>query len=162
MVQTRFGYLESYEKGRLTVINDNPKHYCYSNVFEVASNARPYEKIAVAKNLEYVVEAVRAEGKSPWFTAGHDEFVVVMDGEVEIAFVELAQSPVPAGKDGTVKVDGEPEGKKMGTVRLKRGHQALLPTGSAWQFAASRPSVMIWQTIKGDLTVEKWAEICAA
>lgn len=162
MPETQFGSLADYEKGRLTIINDNPKYYCYSNVFEVASKAKPYEKIAVAKNLEYVVEAVRAEGTSPWFTAGHDEFVVVMDGDVAITFVELDKSPVPAGKDGTVKLPGEPQGKKMGSVRLKRGHQALLPKGSAWQFAASRPSVMIWQTIKGDLTVEKWSEICAA
>jgi hypothetical protein len=162
MSETRFGSLNSHEKGRLTIINDNPKYYCYSNVFEVASNAKPYEKIVVAKNLEYVVEAVRAEGTSPWFTAGHDEFVVVMDGEVTITFVELDKSPVPAGKDGTVKLSGDPQGKKMGSARLKRGHQALLPKGSGYQFAAARPSVMIWQTIKGDLTVEKWSEICAA
>lgn len=162
MFQTRFGSLESYEKGRLTVINDNPKYYCYSNVFEVASNAKPYEKVAVAKNLEYVIEAVRAEGTSPWFTAGHDEFVVVMDGDVSITFIELNKSPVPSGKDGTVKLTGEPQGRRMGNVRLKRGHQALLPKGSAYQFVAAKPSVMIWQTVLGDLTVEKWSQICAA
>lgn len=162
MFQTRFGSLDSYEKGRLTVINDNPKYYCYSNVFEVASNAKPYEKVAVARNLEYVIEAVRAERTSSWFTAGHDEFVVVMDGEVTITFVELDKSPVPSDKDGTVKLAGEPQGRRMGTVRLQRGHQALLPKGAAYQFAATKPSVMIWQTIRGDLTVEKWSEICAA
>jgi hypothetical protein len=158
---TTFGSLQKYEKGRLTVINDNPKYYCYSNVFEVASKSKPYEKVVVAKNLEYCIEAVRAEGTSPWFAAGHDEFVVVMDGEVTVTFVELAKSPVPTGKEGTVKLAGNPEGKKMGTVRLKRGHQALLPKGAAYQFASPAPGVVLIQTIVGDLTVEKWSEICA-
>jgi hypothetical protein len=158
---TVFGSLAKYEKGQLTIINDNPKSYCYSNVFEVASKSKPYEKVAVAKNLEYVIEAVRAEGVSPWFTAGHDEFVVVMDGEVTVTFVELAKSPVPSGKEGTIKLSGNPDGKKMGTVRLKRGHQSLLPKGAAYQFASAKPGVLIVQTIAGDLTVQKWSEICA-
>ena len=84
-----------------------------------------------------------------------------MDGEVTVSFVELAKSPVPDDKDGTVKLSGNPDGKKMGTVRLKRGHQALLPKGAAYQFSASKPSVILIQTIVGDLTVEKWSEICA-
>ena len=158
---TAFGSLDKYEKGQLSIINDNPKYYCYSNVFEVASKSRPYEKVAVAKNLDYVIEAVRAEGESPWFAAGHDEFVLAMDGEVTVSFVELAKSPVPDDKDGTVKLSGNPDGKMMGTVRLKRGHQALLPKGAAYQFSASKPSVILIQTIVGDLTVEKWSEICA-
>ena len=62
------------------IINDDPRHYAFSNIFEVASNAKPYEKIAVGKNMEYVVEAIRAEGTSAWRTAAHDEFVLVMDG----------------------------------------------------------------------------------
>src|SRR5205814_925234 len=108
-----------------------------------------------------VVEAVRAEGTSPWFSAGHDEFVVVMDGDVTVTLVELAKSAVPAGKDGTVKLFGNPEGKKMGTIRLQRGHQALLPKGAAYQFSAPTPGVLLIQTIVGDLTVQKWSEICA-
>jgi len=46
---TRFGSLDNYEKGHIEIINDNPKNYAFSNVFEVASGAKPYEKIAVAK-----------------------------------------------------------------------------------------------------------------
>lgn len=158
---TVFGSLDKYERGQLSIINDNPKYYCYSNVFEVASKSKPYEKVAVAKNLEYVIETARAEGESPWFTAAHDEFVLVMDGEVAVDFVELTKSPAPAGKEGTVKLSGDPQGKKMGTVRLKRGHQSLLPKGAAYRFSAPKPSVILIQTIVGDLTVEKWAEICA-
>ena len=48
----------------------------------------------------------------------------------------------------------------MGTISLKRGHQAMLPAGAAYRFRAVRASAMIQQTIKGDLTVEKWGEIC--
>ena len=58
---TRFGSLDQYEKGHIEIINDNPKNYVFSNVFEVAGKSKPYEKVAVAKNLEYVIEAIRAE-----------------------------------------------------------------------------------------------------
>ena len=37
---------------------------------------------------------------------------------------------------------------------------ALLPKGSAYQFRSPKPGVLIIQTIKGDFTVERWAEIC--
>ncbi len=43
-----------------------PGNYVFSNVFEVASKAKPYEKVAVGKNIEYVIEAIRAEGTSGW------------------------------------------------------------------------------------------------
>jgi len=159
---TRFGSLDQYEKGHIEIINDKPQHYVFSNVFEVAGQSKPYEKIAVAKNLEYVIEAIRAEGKSGWMAASPDEFCVVLDGDVTIEFVKLdaPDAVAPAGKDGTVKVDGEPKGKRMGTIRLKRGHQAMLPKGAAYRFDSAKPSVMIQQTIVGDLTVQKWAEIC--
>ncbi|MEO8037244.1 MAG: hydroxyquinol 1,2-dioxygenase [Betaproteobacteria bacterium] len=112
---TVFGSLKKFEKGTLSIINDDPRHYCYSNVFEVASKARPWQKIAVAKNLEYVIETIRAEGTSDWFAAGHDEFVVVLDGEVTVSFIELSDGgAVPTGKDGTVKLAGTPAGRTMG------------------------------------------------
>lgn len=158
---TVFGSLGKYEKGRLSIINDNPKYYCYSNVFEVASKSRPYEKVAVAKNLEYVIETIRAEGTSDWFAANHDEFALVMDGEVTISFVELADASAVANKDGTQRLPGTPNGKKMGKVHLKRGHQAILPKGAAYQFSAAKPSVILQQTIVGEHTVQKWLDICA-
>jgi hypothetical protein len=37
---------------------------------------------------------------------------------------------------------------------------ALLPKGAAYQFHASKPGVILLQTIQGDLTVERWKEIC--
>lgn len=159
---TRFGSLKSYEKGHIEIINDNPKYYVFSNVFEVANGAKPYEKVAVAKNLEYVIEAIRAEGTSRWMAASHDEFCIVMDGEVTVEFVKLdhPEAVAPATKEGTVAVEGEPQGKRMGTITLKRGHQALLPKGAAYRYRSAAPSVLVQQTILGDLTVQKWAEIC--
>jgi hypothetical protein len=159
---TRFGSLDSYDKGHIEIINDKAKHYVFSNIFEVANGAKPYEKVAVAKNLEYVIEAIRAEGASGWMAASHDEFCIVMDGEVSVEFVKLdtPEAIAPASKEGTVSVAGEPLGKRMGTVRLRRGHQALLPKGAAYRFHSAKPSVLIQQTILGDLTVQKWGEIC--
>jgi len=164
--RTVFGSVDKYEKGTMEIINDDPKHYVYSNVFEVVAKAKPYEKIAVARNLEYVIEAIRAEGRSRWMSCAHDEFVVVMDGEVEVELSKLAggkgepAAGKPESKQGSVLVEGEPQGPRMGRIRLKRGHQALLPKGAAYRFTAARPSAMIQQTQKGELTVEKWGEIC--
>src|SRR4029079_8273372 len=70
---TVFGSWDDYEKGRVIVIDDDPKAYVFSNVFEVASNAKPYEKVAVGKNLEYVLEVIRCEGTSEWRVTPHDE-----------------------------------------------------------------------------------------
>lgn len=158
---TYFGSLENYRKGGVETIDDNPKNYAFSNIFEVASKAKPYEKVAVGKNLKYVIEALRAEGNSPWFAAAHDEAALVMDGELEVHYVKPDQAPVAAGKEGTIKLAAEPAGKKMGYVKVRRGHMALLPAGSAYQFRnAGKPGVVLVQTILGENTVEKWAEIC--
>ena len=66
----------------------------------------------------------------------------------------------PAGKDGSIAIDGEPVGEEMGYVRIRRGHMALLPGGSAYRFEAANPSVLLQQTCVGDDTIERWAEIC--
>lgn len=159
--QTVFGSLEHYEKGGVQVIDDDPKHYVFSNAFEIASKSKPYEKVCAGQNLRYVLEILRAEGTSPWFAADHDESALILDGEIEVHFVKPDQAAVAAGKEGSIKLAAEPKGKKMGWVKCRRGHQALLPKGAAYQFrAVGKPGVIMLQTIKGDLTVEKWAEIC--
>jgi len=158
--QTQFGSLNNYKKGGVEVINDDPKHYVFSNVFEVASKFGPYERVAVGKNLRYVIEAVRAEGNSPWYSANHDESVVIMDGEVEIHYIKPDQPQVAKGKEGAVKLASEPKGKKMGWVKVRNGHQALLPANSAYQFRSAKPGVMLIQSIQGDCTLERWTDIC--
>jgi len=161
--QTVFGSLAKFEKGGVQNIADNVKNYAFSNCFEIASKARPYEKVVFGQNQIYVLETIRAEGVSPWFTCAHDEFTLSMDGEVEIHLVKLeAEQTVPdENHNGAVLVKGgEPRGQKMGWMKIKRGHQAMLPKNTAYQFRAAKPAVLVQQTCKGDLSIERWAEIC--
>ena len=161
--KTVFGALNDYQKGHIEIINDDPKAYAFSNIFEVASISAPYEKVVVGKNLEYVIEVLRAEGASDWYTCAHDEYAVCMDGEVEIDLVKLedATTIAPPEKEGSVKLGGEPTGPRMGRIVLRRGHQALLPKGAAYRYRNEKqPGVIMMQTIQGDHSVEKWAEIC--
>ena len=158
--QTRFGSLESYEKGGIYPIRDDPRNYAFSNIFEVAARAQPWEKVAVALNLKYVLEAIRAEQTSPWYAASHDEVATVMDGEVEIRLVKLDAQLVADEHEGTTMLEGGPPGSPMGYIIARRGHMALLPKGAAYQFRAAHPSVILLQTIKGDLTIERWQDIC--
>jgi hypothetical protein len=158
--ETKFGSLDQFEKGTIEIIDDDPKRYAFSNMFEVASAAKPYEKVAVGKNMEYVLEVLRAEGTSGWRTCAHDEFALVVDGEVEVRLVKLDQPLAPENKEGSIAVEGEPQGRKMGRVIARRGHMTLLPAHSAYQFHAGAPGVILLQTIRGDDTIERWAEIC--
>lgn len=157
---TKFGSLDNFEKGSIDLFDGDAKNYAFSNIFEVASHAKPWEKIAVGKNMEYVLEAIRAEGTSEWRTAAHDEFPLVLDGEVKVELVKLAAPGVAADKSGSVRVAGEPAGKRMGHMVLRMGHMALLPANCAYRFSAEKPSVILLQTILGDDTIERWAEIC--
>jgi hypothetical protein len=157
---TKFGSLDEYEKGSIEIIDDDPKHYTFSNIFEVANASRPWEKVAVGKNMNYVVEVIRAEGTSEWRTSAHDEFPLVLDGEVTIELVKLDEPAVPADKNGSVALGGEPAGRPMGRIVCRRGHMALLPANAAYRMSAERPSVVILQTVLGDDTIERWAEIC--
>ena len=160
--QTRFGSLKHYEKGHVEPIADDVKHYAMSNCFDIASKSKPYEKVVFGQNQIYVLECLRAEGTSPWYTCAHDEFALVMDGEVEIHLVQLeAEQVIPDPEHlGAVLVKGEPKGRKMGWMKLRRGHQGLLPKNCAYRFRSERPGVVIVQTCKGDVSVERWAEIC--
>jgi hypothetical protein len=157
---TQFGSLLDYDRGGVEAIDDDPKHYAFSNIFEVANGSKPWEKVAVARNQQYVLEAIRAEGTSPWRTAAHDEFALVMDGVVEIDLVALDEPVTPAEHDGSVRLEDEPAGRPMGRIVARRGHMALLPANAAYRMRAEDPAAVLLQTIAGDDTVERWAEIC--
>ena len=157
--QTVFGSLKDYTKGTIELVSGDARQYVFSNIFEVAGKSLPYERVVVGKNLEYVQEVMRAEGVSPWFACGHDEFALCMDGEITVDFIRL-KSPPDGAKNGAVLVGAEPEGARMGTVRLKRGHQVLLGAGNAYRFTATVTGVLLQQTVLGDLSVQKWREIC--
>ena len=161
-VKTVFGSLNSYQKGGIQIIKDDPRNYVFSNVFEVAAKARPYERTAVAKNFQYVIEAMRAEGTSPWFACAHDEFVLCMDGRIEVHLVKLRHAPpgLTPKTDGAIRLADNPDGPKMGRIVLGRGHMGLLPAGAAYRFHADKAATALIQTIEGAVTVQKWSEIC--
>lgn len=157
---TRFGSLADYDRGQVVIVDDDPRNYAFSNVFEVASSAAPFEKIAVAKNLEYVLEVVRVEGESPWRTCVHDEFALVMDGTVTFSFVDLDGQEIARPERGSIALGSDPTGPAMGTVVAGHGHMALLPAGSAYRYSSESPAVLLLQTVEGPDTQYRWSEIC--
>lgn len=156
---TRTGALGSYDKGVIE-LDDDLRKYAFSNIFEVAGAAQPFERVAVVQNLEYTAEVVRSEGTSPWYAAPHDEFAIVMDGEIAFHFVKLEDDQVPGHEGGAIRLGAQPNGPPMGRVVARRGHQVLLPKGAAYQLSSASPSVAILQTADGPETVKRWSEIC--
>ncbi|MEM9609648.1 MAG: hydroxyquinol 1,2-dioxygenase [Actinomycetota bacterium] len=129
-------------------------------MFEVAATSAPWEKVAVGKNMEYVLEVIRAEGTSEWRVTPHDEFALVVDGEVTVELLDPEAQLVDPDASGSIAIDGEPAGARMGHITAGHGHMAMLPAGRCYRFSAAEPSVILLQTIQGPDTVEKWAEIC--
>jgi hypothetical protein len=157
---TVFGSLDRYEKGRVEVIQDDAKNYAFSNVFEICNRAQPYERVVFAINQIYVLEAVRAEGASGWYTCAHDEFALCMDREVDVHLSRLERPAVDPEQNGAIALSHPPSGPRMGWIRARRGHQVLLPANCAYRFEAPCPAVLVLQTCKGELSRERWAEIC--
>jgi hypothetical protein len=162
LYETKLASLDSYTKGAIEIVDDDPRHYAFSNVFEVANASQPFEKVVVGMNRQYTLEAIRTEGTSEWRTAPHDEFALVMDGEVTVRLVKLddPRSLTNHDDEGSVRIDGDPAGAPMGMIRAKRGHMALLPADSAYQFHSDQPGVILLQTMKGPDSLERWADIC--
>src|SRR2546428_1270339 len=106
---TRFGSLAHYEKGGVEIIDDDPKRYAFSNIFEVASRAKPYEKVAVGKNMQYALEAIRAEGTSEWRGAAPPRVALAIGGPREGRLGELAPPlGVPPPHGGARRVRRRP------------------------------------------------------
>jgi hypothetical protein len=156
---TRLASLASYEKGGVEVIDDDPKNYAFSNIFEVAALAKPFEQIAVGKNFEYVLEAVRVEGTSGWRAAAHDQSALVLDGEVEFTLKTLRDGQA-LPESGSARLPDEAAQAPMGRVVARRGHLTLLPAGRAYRYSSQGPAVLLIQTIAGPDTQFRWAEIC--
>jgi hypothetical protein len=157
--KTMVGSLDSYNKGSIE-LNDDLKHYAFSNIFEICKNSKPFERIMVVSNLDYCAEVTRADGESPWYRAPHDEFAIVMEGEVEFEFYQLEEDELPTHAAGAERMPADPKGKRMGKVTARRGHEVLLPQGSAYQLKSDKPGVVLFQTSAGPESVEKWSEIC--
>ena len=160
---TEFSTIDDYESGDITIISsDDKKNYVFSNMYDVAAGSAANERVGFAKNFEYMIEVMRAEGTSPWYSTAHDEFAVAMDFPVTVEFVKLEDpdAVVDPESEGAHQLDGEPVGEKMGHVQLSRGHMALLPVGSAYRFISDRAATVMIQTIDGPVTQHKWAKFC--
>jgi hypothetical protein len=77
-----------------------------------------------------------------------------LDGEIEVDYVKPDQPQVPAGNEGSIKLNGKPKAKKMGWVK-----DAAWSRGFA-QFRRATQEVLLVQTIIGDCTTERSAESC--
>lgn len=160
---THFASIDDFDKGGVEIIGDeSPKRYLFSNMFEVAGRAGAWERVVVAKNLEFTVECTRAEGASPWYICAHDETALAMQGEMEVHFVEPDDRGLAPSEDkrGAVRLNAEPAGANMGYVKMASGHMALLPAGAAYQIRPAALGVVLFQSIEGDESVERWADIC--
>ena len=138
-------------------------NYVFFNVFEVVANVAFYERVVVGKNFEYVIEFVRVEGTLGWFSCAHDEFVFVMDGQIEVYLFKFDNSDVYVDFDSEgVVVIGEVffEGCKMGCIVFWCGYMVLLSVGVVYCFYAEQFVVMLFQFIEGVVIVQKWGEIC--
>jgi hypothetical protein len=83
-----------------------------------------------------------------------------MDGTIVVELVKLDTPVRPEGAEGSVVIEGDPDGARMGRITASRGHMAMLPAHSAYRFSAEQPGVILLQTIIGPDTVERWDEIC--
>ncbi len=120
---TRFASTTDFLKGGVEIVRDErAPRYIFSNLFEVAAKSAPWARVVVARNLEFTIECVRAEGDSPWFLCGHVESALVMQGEVEIHSLRPQdRTLVPAtDRPGAVRLAAAPTGTAMGHVRLRQ------------------------------------------
>jgi hypothetical protein len=153
------GSLVRYEKGGVDIIDPTERaaRYVFSNIYEIGSRAKePYKKIAVAKNGPYVIECIVAEGTMPeWRLQPHDEFILCMEGEVRVDFIE-PRTEVPPG--GHPSVPGE----DVGHIIVREGNLCLLPKGIAYRFTSGGGgrSLLLQQSKAGPDTVYAWKDIC--
>ena len=162
---THFASTDDYNKGGVEIIGDeNARRYLFSNMYEVAGQSAPWERVVVAKNLEFTIECARAEGDSPWYLCAHDETVLSMQGSMTVHFIQPADASARPAEDteGAIRLAGKPAGSVMGHARLARGHMALLPAGAAYQIRPDELGVVLLQSLLGAESSERWADICQA
>ena len=159
---THFASMSDFEKGGVEIIgNDEPSRYLFSNMFEVASNSKPWERVIVAKNIEFTIECTRTiAGVSSWYLCGHDETALVMQGEVEILFLKPDTIFETSSLSGATKLEKKPTGQTMGKIKMRRGHLALLPANAAYRFRSVDEGVLLIQSMEGPESAAKWREIC--
>jgi hypothetical protein len=158
--KTVFASMEHYQKGGVDVIEGDVKHYVFSNLFEVAKKSMPFEKIVVAKNIEYVVEVVKSLNSSQYYINGHDEFMLVMQGTIEVEIFSPVNSFKSFPEQGAEIIDGQSVNRRIGKITASRGHLLLLPEKHIYKIYSKGEGVFLLQTILGKHSIEKWSDIC--
>ncbi len=74
--------------------------------------------------------------------------------------LDAAQKVADPEKNGAVQVEGEPRGKKMGWMKPRAATRPAAEEHRLQVSRSARPGVIVLQTCKGELSVEKWAGIC--
>jgi hypothetical protein len=150
------GSMAQHQKGGVELVDphEQVRRYVYSNVYDIGAQAKPYEKLAVAKNGPYVVECLVAQGVMPeWHLQPHDEFLLCLEGEVRIDFIE-PRTELPPGNHASVP------GEELGHIIVREGNLCLLPKGMAYKLSASRRSLLLQQAKQSAETVFAWEKIC--
>jgi len=153
MVQT--GSLEKYTKGHLLLIEDRPIRYAMSNIYEIGATwPKSYDRVVVGKNGPYVLACFRAEGDDPsWWYIPHDEYALLVEGEVEVDYVEPREALPPGPQKGVTGTD-------MGRMILRDGSLASLPARVAYHMRARRKSLVLLQTKHSPWLTYAWDKVC--
>ena len=149
------GSMKKYTKGNLLLINDKPLNYAMSNIFEIGATwPKAYDRVVIGKNGPYVLACFRAEGEDPaWWYMPHDEYVVLVEGEMQIDYKEPREEIEP-GPHKTVP------GTDMGHMVLRDGSLASLPAKVAYRMRAPRKSLVLLQTKHSPWLTYAWEDIC--
>src|SRR5438094_8066133 len=120
VVQT--GSMQKYTKGNLLLINDKPLNYAMSNIFEIGATwKKSYDRVVIGKNGPYVLACFRAEAEdSNWWDMPHDEYVVLVEGEVTLEDRERPEEIQPGPHKRVA-------GTEKGHMALRDGSLASLP-----------------------------------
>lgn len=153
MVQT--ASMEKYTKGSLLLIDDKPIRYAMSNIYDIGATwPNAYERVVIGKNGQYVLACFRAEGEDKsWWYMPHDEYLVLVEGEVRVDYVE-PRDEIEAGPHAKVS------GTDMGHMVLRDGSLASLPARVAYRMRAPRKSLLLLQTKHNPWLTYAWEKIC--
>lgn len=153
MVQT--ATMDKYTKGHLLLIDDKPLRYAMSNIYEIGATwPKAYDRVVIGKNGPYVLACFRAEGDDPsWWYIPHDEYALLVEGEVQVDYVEPRDSLEP-GPHKSVS------GTEMGHMVLRNGSLASLPARVAYRMRAHRKSLILLQTKHSPWLTYAWEKIC--
>src|SRR5881397_788474 len=153
MVMT--GSMAKYTKGNLLLIDDRPIRYAMSNIYEIGATwPKAYDRVVIGKNGPYVLACFRAEGEDKtWWYMPHDEYVVLVEGEMTIEYKEPRDEIAP-GPHKTVT------GTDMGSMVLRDCSLASLPAKIAYRMRAAKRSLALLQTKHNEWLTYAWKDIC--